>query len=224
MNYVNMLVDTLVGFAALFTLTKVLGKSQITQITAFDFIAALVLGELVGNALFDEQAGVPEILYVVFLWGVLLYVTEMITQKFKGSRALLEGRPALIIHKGKIQKDVMAKSKLDMNQLLHLLRKKDVFSVRDVEYAIFETDGSVSVLLNTLKQQATRQDVNALPETVELPFSMIIDGEIIYDNLAEAKLTEQWLMEEVQKQGISRVEEVMYAEWSKSQGLYVQSY
>ncbi|TCT22388.1 uncharacterized membrane protein YcaP (DUF421 family) [Melghiribacillus thermohalophilus] len=224
MNYFNMLVDTLVGFIALFALTKILGKSQITQITAFDFIAALVLGELVGNALFDEKAGVPEILYVVFLWGTLLYVTEMITQKFKGSRALLEGKPALIIHKGKINKEEMQKNKLDLNQLLHLLRKKDVFSVRDVEYAIFETDGSVSVLQNTIKQQATRQDVNAPPEPVELPVSLIIDGELLYDNLAESNLTEQWLHQELQKQGYSDVKDIMYAEWQESKGLYVQPY
>src|SRR5699024_12767917 len=101
-NMLPMLYETIFGFCALFLLTKILGKTQISQLTAFDFIAALVLGELVGNALFDDEAGVLEIAYVIFLWGSLLYIVEMITQKFKGSRFLLEGKPAMIIHKGQI--------------------------------------------------------------------------------------------------------------------------
>src|SRR5699024_740571 len=100
-NMLPMLYETIFGFVALFVLTKILGKTQISQLTAFDFIAALVLGELVGNALFDDKAGVLDIAYVIFLWGGLLYIVEMITQKFKGSRFLLEGKPSMIIHEGK---------------------------------------------------------------------------------------------------------------------------
>src|SRR5690625_735327 len=99
MKFLPMLYETIFGFCALFALTKTLGKTQISQLTAFDFIAALVLGELVGNALFDEKAGVLEIGYVIFLWGSLLYVVELITQKVKGSRFLLEGKPAMLIYR-----------------------------------------------------------------------------------------------------------------------------
>src|SRR5690625_667590 len=94
-NMLPMLYETIFGFCALFLLTKVLGKTQISQLTAFDFIAALVLGELVGNALFDEKAGILDIGYVIFLWGSLLYIVEMITQKYKRSRFFLEGKPKI---------------------------------------------------------------------------------------------------------------------------------
>src|SRR5690625_2742159 len=91
-NMLPMLYETIFGFCALFLLTKFLGKTQISQLSAFDFIAALVLGELVGNALFDEKAGIFEIGYTIFLCGSLLYIVEIITQKFKISRFLLEGK------------------------------------------------------------------------------------------------------------------------------------
>ncbi len=224
MHYFSIFIETIVGFISLFALTKVLGKSQITQITAFDFIAALVLGELVGNALFDDQAGVIDIVFAVLLWGILLYGTELITQKFKNTRELLEGKPSVIIHKGQIQRNEMKKAKLDLNQLQHLLRTKDVFFVSDVEYAIFETDGSMSVLKKSMLQNATREDVQAKPERVVLPYTLILDGELEYDNLKEANLAEEWLQNELKKQEIDDYKQVMLAEYKEGDGLYVFPY
>src|SRR5699024_7986779 len=133
-NMMPMLYETLFGIFALFILTKVLGKTQISQLTAFDFIAAIVLGELVGNALFDKKAGILDIGFVIILWGAILYIIEIITQKFKGSCFILEGKPSLIIHKGELIYEELRKNKMDLNEILHLLRMKDVFSLQEVEY------------------------------------------------------------------------------------------
>jgi uncharacterized membrane protein YcaP (DUF421 family) len=220
-SYTQMLTDTLFGFFALYVLTKVLGKTQISQLTAFDFISAIILGELVGNALFDDNAGVLQIAYVLFLWGALLYITEIITQKFKGTRALLEGTPEIVIRNGKMIRDVMKKNKLDVNQLQHLLRSKDVFSVREVEYAILETNGEISVLRKSDYQNPTRKDMKLSPMEVNLSTMVINDGEIIYDNLEEKNLTEEWLKEQLNEQGFDKVEEVFYAEYLKDEELLI---
>src|SRR5690625_2243864 len=145
-NMLTMLYETIFGILALFLLTKILGKTQISQLTAFDFIAAIVLGELVGNALFDKKTGILDIGYVILVWGVILYIIEIVTQKFKGSRFILEGKPALVIHKGEIIYEEMRKNKIDMNEILHLLRMKDVFAVQEVAYTVLQAHGSLSVL------------------------------------------------------------------------------
>lgn len=212
--------ESLFGLFALFILVKVLGKTQITQLTPFDFIAALVLGELVGSALFDDEIGIIEIGFSIFLWGFILYTTEIITQKFKGTRGLLEGRPTIIIQHGELMREEMKKSNLDINQLQHMLRAKDAFSVQEVEYALLETDGTVSVLKKSPYQSPTRQDMNLQPEKVNLSVSLINDGEIIWDNLKEAGLTEQWLENELKIQDIATVKDVFYAEWIKGQNLF----
>ncbi|MFC4559356.1 DUF421 domain-containing protein [Virgibacillus kekensis] len=212
-NMLPILVETLVGFTSLLLLTKVLGKTQITQLTAFDFVAALVLGELVGNALFDDQAGVFEIIYAVFIWGVILYVTEIVTQKFKGTRNILEGKPSIIIHQGKLDREEMRRSKLDINQLQHLLRAKDAFSIQEVEYAVLETDGSVSVLKKHQEKQPTNGDMNIPPSPVRMPMTIINDGEILWDNLKEAKLTEEWVYQELKRQNVPSINDVFFAEW-----------
>jgi len=224
LEYLQILLETLVGFLCLFALTKILGKTQITQITAFDFIAALVLGELVGNALYDKEVGIPQVIYAVFLWGGLIYITEWITQKFKGSRAILEGRPSVIIYEGKLQYKNMKKGRLDINQLQHLLRSKDVFSLQDVEYAVLETDGTVSVLRKTLEQTPSRGDLKLKAQKVKLARTLITDGEIVWDNLREEGLDEGWLEKELQKQQFTSAKDVLYAEYKKGEALHVQPY
>jgi len=220
-NMLPMLYETAFGILALFVLTKVLGKTQISQLTAFDFIAALVLGELVGNALFDKKAGILDIGYVVLLWGVILYVIEIITQKFSKTRHLLEGDPVLVIHKGQFIREELKKNKMDVDEVQQLLRAKDVFSVGEVEYAILETDGTISVLKKSAYQTPTKKDLNVLPSEVFLPIKLISDGEIIQDNLEEENLTEDWLFGELTRQGYNSERDVFYAEYTKGQKLLV---
>lgn len=220
-SYFAMFNDLIFGFIALFTLTKILGKTQISQITAFDFISALVLGELIGNALFDEKTGIPEIAFVVFIWGSLMYVTELITQKFKRSRDFLEGSPSIIMYNGKLIRDVMKKNKLDVNQLQHMLRAKDVFSLEEVQYAILETNGTISVLKKSDYQTPTRKDMQLSSNPVHLSTTLVNDGEIIYDNLYERNLTEEWLLEELKKQNYNDIKEVFHVEYQKDKDLII---
>lgn len=224
MKFLPMLYETAFGFGALFLLTKILGKTQISQLTAFDFIAALVLGELVGNALFDEKAGIKEIAYIIFLWGALLYIVEILTQKFKGARFLLEGKPSMIIHKGKFIYEELRKNKVNVDEVQQLLRMKDVFAVQEVEYAVLEPNGDISVLKKSPYQTPNKKDLNVAPTEPQIAMTLINDGEIIEDNLAEADLTEEWLIEQLEKQNFTSVKEVYYAEYLEGKKLFALPY
>lgn len=220
----SMFYETLFGIVALFILTKVLGKTQISQLTPFDFIAAIIVGELVGNALFDKDASIKEIAFVIFIWGVLLYIIEIITQKFKKSRYLLEGKPAIIIHKGDIIYEEMRKNKIDINEVQHLLRSKSVFALQDVEYAILETNGEMSVLKKSQFDPPTREDMKIVPKKATLAVGLINDGEIIYDNLDEIGKSETWLHNELRIQKYEQVAHVFYAEYVEGKPLFIQPY
>lgn len=220
MDFLRVTVEAIVGFAALFVITKILGKTQITQITPFDFISALILGELIGNALYDPEVGLVMILYAVTLWGTLIWSIDIITQKFRRSRALLEGKPSLLIRRGQLQRKIMNENRIDLNQLMHLLRDKGVFSIQEVEYAILESNGAISIMKKHLYQTPNYQFFNATPKAVYLPTAVILDGEIVLENLKEIEIDENTLRKEVEKQGLT-IEEVIYAEWHKEQGLYI---
>ncbi|ASK60742.1 hypothetical protein CFK37_00220 [Virgibacillus phasianinus] len=220
-NLLPIFLDSVFGFIALFLLVKVLGKTQITQLTPFDFIAALILGELVAGALFDKDIGIVEIGFSLFLWGTMLFITETITQKYKGTRGLLEGQPSIIIRHGQLIREEMKKNNLDINQLQHMLRAKDAFSIQEVAYAILETNGTVSVMKKSTYQQPTRGDLNLVPEAARLSLTLVNDGEVIWDNLKEANHTEEWLEDELKKQEVNSVKDVFYAEWTDGKDLFV---
>lgn len=220
-NFYHLSVELIVGFFALLLITKVLGITQITQLTPFDFVSGLVLGELIGNAIYNKDIGIKYILYAIFLWGSFIYLIERITQKYKGSRSILEGNPAIVIRNGWIDREQLKKNKLDINQLQHLLRDKDIFSLREVEYAILEANGTVNVLRKPQYERPTNKDLNINYPRVFLPISLIIDGEVLWDNLEQAGLNEQWLKQQLSFHNIESVKKVLFAEWTEGEPLFV---
>ncbi len=224
MDFLKIFLELIVGYAALLLTTKFLGKTQISQITPFDFVSALVLGEFVGSAVFQQDIGVVKIAFSVVVWGVLIYITEIITQKSRRLRNFLEGKPSLVIRKGKIIWKELKNNHLDIDQLMQLLRAKDIFSLQDVEYAVLENDGTISVLKKTHADHPTRQDLHLPKEKVSMPAILISDGQVRFDILKQCGLDEAWLHKQLHKQGAKRVGEICYAEWKEGQELYVQRY
>lgn len=224
MAFVHIFTELVIGYIGLFIMAKILGRTQISQITPFDFISAVLLGELVGNALFDETVGVSKILFAIFIWGSLTYSTEIITQKSKRLRKVLEGEPSIVIRNGKIDYNQLKKNHLDLNQLQLLLRSKGIFSIRECEFAILETDGTISVLKKPIFENPTKEDLQMPVKAVHLPISLILDGELVRDNLQLVYLDEEKLLQKLKPFGVSQIKEVLYAEWKEGEPLHVQTY
>jgi len=219
--YGSITIDLLIGFTLLFTLTKLFGKTQISQISPFAFISALVLGELLGNAVYDQETSIFHVSYAIVLWGCLMFVEELINLRSIRLRRILEGSATVIIHKGRVNKQALAKNKLDINQLQMLLRKQAVFSLREVEYAILETDGTLSVLKKASESVPTMEDVNLPTEPVHLSFVVISDGEVLVNNLKQAGITENILQQLLTRQGYSSPREILVAEFNEAKGLFI---
>lgn len=212
--------ELLAGFFALLIIIKLLGKSQIGELHPLDFITAIVLGELVGAAVYDPEVNVLYILYALFFWGGLHLATKYITLKFNETRYYIDDSPSIVIRNGQIDKEMLWKNKMDINQLQNLLRQKGVFSVKEVAYAILEPDGSCSVMKKPEYSTPTLADLNLPLRPMELPVTVILDGEVIEDNLNLIGFDTKWLKEELMKQGINDIKEVFLAEWQPSSGLY----
>jgi uncharacterized membrane protein YcaP (DUF421 family) len=223
-QYLSIITELVAGLVFLFIIIQILGKTQFSQLTPFDFISALILGELVGNAAYDDEIKLYHIAIATVTWGILIYLLEMITQKFKGTRKFLEGEPHIVIHKGKIKFKVLKKIKLDLNQLKSLIRQQGYFSIQEVEYAIMETNGVISVLPKSKYDLPKRNDLNLPSNPVILPVTLMIDGEVVYDNLEEAGVDEKWLNNQLASQGITNYKDVLYAEWSSDNNLFVNKY
>ena len=225
MGYLEIFVKLTIGYFALFITVKCLGKTQINQITPFDFISALVLGDLVSGAVFEENISILKILFAIAIWGLLIYMTDIVTQKSRRLRHLFEGKPSIIINHGKIDMKEMKKNRLDIDQLQQLLRSKDIFSLQDVTYAIYENNGELNILQKPELEIPTYQDLKIPTEKEKkIPVTIISDGKVLFDNLHHAGLNENWLHKELKEKGIKQPKEICYAEWQSGQPLYFQKF
>jgi len=214
-------VELILGFFSLLLFTRLIGKTQITQLTAFDFISALIMGELLGNAIYDDNTGVVKILFAITVWGLLIFAIQLVGQKSITLRSLLEGKPTLVIHKGVIDRQTLKKDRMNINELQTLLRDKDVFSVREVEYAILEPNGSLTVIRKPEFDTPTLKDLNIPLNRKSLPMLLVSDGKILNDELLKISKNESWLKAELKQQGFVNINNIFFAEWREEDGLYV---
>ncbi len=214
----------IIGFFLLFLITKLLGKTTIKQLTPFDFVSAIVLSELLGNGIYEEKVNIIYIVYTVFLWGVLMIFMEKLLLKYKGIRGFLEGKPSIIIRDGKIDNYQLKKNRMNINQLLSLLRQSEIFSIREVAYAILESNGSISILKKNKYQKVTMQDLQLPDQPVFLSTTLIIDGEILEDNMKDLGFDKNWLKNQLATSGVNSSKEVLYADWLNNDGIYIIPY
>lgn len=214
-------IKVIVGFVALFFLIIITGRTSIAQLTPFHLVYVLVLGDFLGNTIYQDKVRTFHFLYAIGLWTLLMLGIEYMTLKNKSTRSLLLGNPNIIIREGVMDRKLLKKNKLDVNQVLSLLRQNHVFSVREVKYGILEANGQISTLLKSKYQKPDKQDLNLPESPVDLPTSLIIDGEVLWDNLHELGLDHQWLDNQLTINGYNNVKSILYADWRESEGIHI---
>lgn len=219
-----MFIKLIIGFFLLFLLIRVVGKKLIDQFNPFHFITAIVLSELLGNAIYEKSVPVSYIFYTTMVWGGLLFLVEYLDQKFLLLRQQFEGEPSVVIRNGQIDFEQLKKNRMNINQLQSLLRQSEIFSIREVAFALIEPNGSISVLKKSRYQKTTLEDFNMPNQSVYLPVTLISDGEIIQENLEELNKDDYWLRNQLLDNGIREIEDVLFAEWLENDGMLVIPY
>ena len=159
LNFGLLTIKVVVGFFTLFFIILVTGRTSILQLTPFHLVFVLVLGDSLGSTINENQMGISHFLYPVGLWTLLMIGVEYLTLKKKSTRSLLVGNPAIIIRDGMIDRKIAQKNKLDVNQILSILRQRNVFSVREVKYGILEPNGQISTLLKSKYQKPAQSKI-----------------------------------------------------------------
>jgi uncharacterized membrane protein YcaP (DUF421 family) len=217
-NFVYITVKLVTAMVGLWLITRLLGKKEISQLTAFDFVSSLMLSEIVGNTLYDKDISITEI-----LWTLMAMFLEKLVQLIPGISKFLNGRADIIITRGKIDFQAMKRNNLDFDQLHTLLREQNIFTIREVAFAIFETNGSISVMKNSSEDSVSRKDLGLPEKPLSLPIVIVENGHVQRDRLTRIGHDEQWLLSELKKKGISRIQDALYIEWSDHEGMYIQT-
>ncbi|WP_409973898.1 DUF421 domain-containing protein [Bacillus sp. Bva_UNVM-123] len=221
MSFGFMITKLTIGFFCLYFVLIVTGRKSFSQLTPVHFIFILLLDDFLGHIIYENDIGIVKFLYGIGFWTLLILILDFITLKSKKIRKLLHGEPVIIIRNGIINRTVVKKSKLDLNQILSLLRQKSVFSVREVEYALLEPNGQISIVMKSKYKSPNIEDLNLQERKVNLPLTLILDGNILWDNLKECGKDEKWLMDELYTKGFDNPKSIFYAEWKENDGLHI---
>ena len=217
-------IKVIVGFVTLFFIIIITGRTSISQLTPFHLVFVLVLGDFLVNTIYENKVGIFHFLYAIGLWTLLMLGIEFLTLKNKSTRSLLLGDPNIIIRDGVMDRKLLKKNRLDVNQVLSILRQNQVFSVREVKYGILEANGQISILLQSKYQKPDKQDLSLLESPVYLPTALIIDGEVLRDNLHELGFDQQWLDNQLTTNGYDNVKRILYADWRENEGIHISPF
>ncbi|OBZ08240.1 DUF421 domain-containing protein [Bacillus sp. FJAT-26390] len=213
-NYLPILIKLIVAFAGLWCLTRLLGKREIAQLSPFDFVSSMIMGEIVGNTIYDENVSVWMLIFALALWAGLSYFFEKIMEFGKALRRQLEGKPELLIVNGQIDMEALRRNNMAFDELRMMLRQRDVFSLSDVAYAVYETNGALSILKKSAFDTVQRGDLNLQSNPPNLPHILVEDGVPQHEGLAAIKRDEKWLLQELEQLGYPEVRSVALAEWT----------
>ena len=221
-NFWEMILRTTLSFFALLILARVLGKKQLGQLTFFHYITGITFGSIASEIASQAETPFLDGIISLFWWSALTYLMTIMTIKSKKARILIDDKPTIVIQNGLILESALKKNRLHMDELTMMLREQAIFSVQDVQYALLETNGKLSVMQKTSEQVATKQDVKAdISPATYIPTEVISDGQLIYENLVELDLTEEWLMKKLKKQNIHAVTDVYFAQVQTNGSLYI---
>jgi uncharacterized membrane protein YcaP (DUF421 family) len=211
-----------VAFFSLILWSRIIGKKLISHMTFFDFIAGVTFGAIGGNMIFNKLVPLWIGIINLSVFSILVLLSDYISLKSYRGRHLLEGAPRLIIDRGQIQLDALKGNRLTIDELLMLLRKKDVFYVDEVEWAYFETNGTLSILKKSPHMPLSRQDADVDKKSRGLPQSCIIDGKVIHEGLMQVGKDRQWMEKYLEDRDIS-VEHVLLAQIDQLGNVYIDS-
>jgi uncharacterized membrane protein YcaP (DUF421 family) len=221
--YAMLALKLVLGLAALIIVTRLLGKKEMSQVTPFDFVYAIVLGGLVEENLFSKTtSSVWEMLFGIAVWGILIFIVEKTTQKSDKLRPILKGRAQPLVKDGEILIENLKKAELEMEQLKAMLRLKGVFSMKDVKDVILETSGNISVLEKPEAQTLTYAGSNLEAPANGIAETVIDEGKPVWKALKNLGRDETWLKARLADEGVGDIDDIYFAEWSEANGFYIQ--
>lgn len=211
----------LLSMAALFILTKLMGRRQVAQLSLYDYVTGITIGSIASElavAPFSELA-VPFTALVVY--ALLTVAMSILTDKFLWARSFITGKPAVIFDRGKFDAKVMKAYRVDVNEFLSNARSMGYFDPCDIETAILEPNGKLSILPIAGRRPANPCDLSLAVEADRVPVSVIISGKLRAENLTRAGYDEAWLQKRLKEQNSPDISEILLAQCDMNGGLNI---
>ncbi|MFB4166190.1 DUF421 domain-containing protein [Alteribacillus sp. JSM 102045] len=202
-EWFDIVVRSFIFLVTLFILTKIVGKKQLSQLSFFEYISGFTIGSIASEVIMNPDLKVMHGIIGMIIFGVSPFVAGFISLKSKKFRDVIEGKGTVFIKNGKVMEENLKKEKYTIDELMQLLRTKNVFQISDVEFAVLEANGELNVLLKKEKQPLTAEDFGVKVPSFKEPQTVIMDGEILDEPLSTIGQNRNWLKTELEKLGVT---------------------
>ncbi len=199
------------SLVTLFLITKMLGKKQVSQLSLFDYVIGISIGNFAAEMTINLESNEINGILAVIIFGVCAYIVSYLTMKSITLRRFFMGTPTVIIQNGKILEKNLKKVKFDINDMLEEIRGNGYFDLSQVSYAVMEANGKLSILPKPEYRPLTPDDMKVKVSKEGLCANVIIDSKIMYNNLKYMNKDEKWLNNQLKVKGYTDTSKILLA-------------
>ncbi|GFN29972.1 DUF421 domain-containing protein [Paenibacillus xylaniclasticus] len=221
-TWLEVALRTLSGVVILFTMTKILGKRQISQLSLFEYITGITIGNIAAYLSLDTDSQWYLGLVAMSVWVLVSVVMEFATMKSRVLRNWVDGKGRILIEKGTLIEKNLFKERVTLDEFLEKMRSKNIHRVADVEFAVMESNGDITFMLKKEQQPLTAQALGWAVKEERQPESVIMDGVIIEEALRKSGYDSKWLHQQLANKGV-RLEEVFLAQVDDAGDITIQT-
>jgi uncharacterized membrane protein YcaP (DUF421 family) len=216
MEIIQIILTALLSVVALFIITKIMGHKQVAQLDFFDYVSGITIGSI-GAELATELDAPYKPLVALAVYGVVSLILNLATSKIPRVRKYINGTPTILFDDGKLYRVNLKKAKLDLSEFMLMCRENGYFDLDEIQTAIFEHNGKLSILPKPSKRPATPEDLNVSVKTANIATEIIMDGRIMGENLMRMGLNEKWLEKQIQLRGFKSPKEIFLGIYNKEE-------
>lgn len=207
MEIIKIVLTSLLSAVSLFIIAKVMGHKQMSQLDFFDYITGITIGSIAAELATElEKPWKP--LVAMLIYGVITVTLTLVTNKLPKMRKFINGTPTIIMNNGKIYRKNMKKAKLDLSEFMVMCRQEGYFNLNDIQTAIFEYNGRLTILPVSSKRPMNPTDMKLSPQPEYISTEVIMDGRILEENLRRMGLDSKWLKKKLKEQGYKNEKEI----------------
>lgn len=210
MTILQVILTSLFSAVTIFIIAKILGHKQVAQLDFFDYISGITIGSIAAEMATDLESPWKSLVALI-VYGLVSFTLSLITSYFPKTRKYVNGTPTIIMNDGKIYRKNLKKAKLDLSEFMMMCRQEGYFNLNDIQTAIFEYNGKLTILPISTKRPVNPEDIKLSLQPEYINTEIIMDGRILDENLKRKGLDETWLQKQLDEKGYHNAKEVLLA-------------
>jgi uncharacterized membrane protein YcaP (DUF421 family) len=207
MEILKVILTALLSVASLFIITKIMGHKQVAQLDFFDYVSGITIGSI-GAELATELEKPYKPLIALAIYGLASLLLNLLAHKIPRTRKYINGTPTILMNDGNLYRKNLKKAKLDLSEFMLLCREQGYFDLDEIQTAIFEHNGKLSILPKAANRPATPDDLKITAKATHIGVEVIMDGRVMGENLSRMGRDVNWLTKQLNIQGCKDAKEI----------------